>query len=480
MTAWDDGTSRVNAMRTPKPDWIDYLSILIAAAILAWQLFVPPVIGLANNGDFGKVIGGFNLGAPFDDEYKFAPTTYSFDPRRHIDFEFYSTEVLLIGAAVGLSRLLGNAATFDLRFIGLVHGLLYLAALSIVLPLLRTLDKRARVLSSLVLIFVYCDVMYVSELNSFFMDTPAFVFFLLSAGFVCRILKWKRRRDIFWFVVCCLCLIDSKTQHAPLGLLIALMVAIRPAVFLPDIPRVLRLGVITALVAMVAFSWKAAPSDYAINPLFTDVFYGILPRVKDPVRELGSLELDASYQKYIGMHAYSDPKLMADTTLVHAFLGKVSTATLAWYFLKHPALAYALVVHGLSEAGRQRVYMGNFDRSTGRPPFAESYGFSVFSSVKRRMFEEHGLLFLTYTLILGTAFSFLLLITRGQLAPGFAEAGWTMVAMMIAAMLIAELGDGLDFVRHSFVFIGISDTVLVALVIGLIVSLRGAKGLTEN
>ena len=456
-------------MRTPKPDWIDSLTVLVAAAILAWQLFVPPVIGLANNGDFGKVIGGFNLAAPMEDEYKFASTTYSFDPQRHLSFEFYSTQVVLVAAAVALSRLLGNAATFDLRFIGLVHGLLYLAALWIVLPLLRTLDRRARLLCWLLLILVYCDVMYVSELNSFFMDTAAFVFFLLTAGFVCRILKWKRRWDIFWFVVCCLCFIDSKTQHAPLGLLIALLVAIRPSVFLPDIPKALRLGLITALLAMVAFSWKAAPADYAINPLFTDVFYGIMPRVRDPARELRALGLDESYQKYVGMHAYSDSKLSADTIFVHAFLGKVSTSRLALYFVKHPALAYTLVVRGLSEAGRQRVFMGNFDRSIGRPAFAESYGFSILSSMKRRMFEQHGLLYLIYTLLLGTIFSLLLFIRRRQFAAGFAEAGWTMVAMMIAAMLIADLGDSLDFVRHSFVFIGINDTVLVALVIGLIV-----------
>jgi len=33
--------------------------IAAAAGILAFQLFVPPIVGLADQGDFGKMIGRF-------------------------------------------------------------------------------------------------------------------------------------------------------------------------------------------------------------------------------------------------------------------------------------------------------------------------------------------------------------------------------------------------------------------------------------
>src|SRR5271155_3639173 len=112
-----------------KSDRIDRIVLLSAAAILFWQLFVPPVVGLANNGDFHKVIGGFSLAAPIEDEYKFAPTVYTFDPSHYFVTVFYSTEGLLVAAASGLNTLASKTGTFDLRWIGLVHGALYLAAL---------------------------------------------------------------------------------------------------------------------------------------------------------------------------------------------------------------------------------------------------------------------------------------------------------------------------------------------------------------
>ena len=57
--------------------------IIIGAAALTigWQLMVPPVVGLANNGDFGKLLGNFGLGTPWEHEHMFADTMYDFDSR---------------------------------------------------------------------------------------------------------------------------------------------------------------------------------------------------------------------------------------------------------------------------------------------------------------------------------------------------------------------------------------------------------------
>jgi hypothetical protein len=46
--------------------------LLLAAGILVYQLFLPPVVGLADEGDFAKVIGQIGLRHPsnaFDDRY---------------------------------------------------------------------------------------------------------------------------------------------------------------------------------------------------------------------------------------------------------------------------------------------------------------------------------------------------------------------------------------------------------------------------
>ena len=57
--------------------------LALACAIVSYQIFVPPVVGLANNGDFGKVIGVFDLTGPVQDENAWADTRYEFNPKNY-------------------------------------------------------------------------------------------------------------------------------------------------------------------------------------------------------------------------------------------------------------------------------------------------------------------------------------------------------------------------------------------------------------
>src|ERR1700730_6635730 len=114
-------------------------ALVLAAAVLllGWQLMLPPVVGVANNGDFGKLLGRYGLGAPIHHEVAFADTRYEFDARYHYESGFYSSESILIGAALALNSVLSKDGSFDLRLMGLIHGTLLLTALSVVMPVLE-------------------------------------------------------------------------------------------------------------------------------------------------------------------------------------------------------------------------------------------------------------------------------------------------------------------------------------------------------
>jgi hypothetical protein len=64
--------------------------VFVAATILllSWQLMLPPVVGLANNGDFPKMLGHLSLGTPGNHPFEYADTTYEFDGRYHWDSRF--------------------------------------------------------------------------------------------------------------------------------------------------------------------------------------------------------------------------------------------------------------------------------------------------------------------------------------------------------------------------------------------------------
>ena len=72
--------------------------------------------------------------------------------------------------------------------------------------------------------------------------------------------------------------------------------------------------------------------------------------------------------------------------------------------------------------------------------------------------------YLGYTVSLAVSFTVLLWTRRRRLPKGSFEAGLALTGMMFAALLISILGDPIDNIRHSWVFMGLSDTMLAALV----------------
>src|SRR2546427_2936344 len=149
-------------------DRIDKSVLAVAAAILTYQLFLPPPVGLANNGDFGKLIARFNLGAPFDNEFRYAATKYNFDPKYHYDSGIYSSELLSVYAALGLNALVSRDGNVDIRCIGALHAALFLLALYLLLPIWRDMAPRIRILLLALIVFVFSDAMYVAPFNSFY------------------------------------------------------------------------------------------------------------------------------------------------------------------------------------------------------------------------------------------------------------------------------------------------------------------------
>ena len=178
----------------------EWIAFFLFAAIVSYQLFVPPVVGLANNGDFAKVLGIFDLAAPVENEYKFLSTTYSFDPKHHSWFGFISSEHLLAAAAILLNVPFSKDGALDIRVVGVAHAALYLFAFYLLLPLLRGLSAISRAALCGLLLLIFGDVMYVSWLNTFYMDTAALLFLMLSAVLYLRWLLWKKRADQIAFV----------------------------------------------------------------------------------------------------------------------------------------------------------------------------------------------------------------------------------------------------------------------------------------
>jgi hypothetical protein len=432
-----------------------------AAAILLAQLMLPPVIGVANNGDFSRTYGIFHLTMPVADEVRFADTRYQFDRRVNYFGQFYSSEILLVTPALLLNAILSKDGAFDVRCMVLVHGALFLAAFYLFLPLLADAARGLRWLVSGLALAIFGDVMYVAYLNSFYTDVAAYLFLLLSVVLALRVLRWNRRTDAVLLGVASLFLVTSKAQHAVLGFWIAALFGVLAFRLRPRNTRWFSAAAAMLAVTALLWLWKSTPEEYAARGCFSTIFFHLLPHSRDVDRTLADLDLDQTYRPYIGMVSFSGGSPMDDPRFVAEFRRKVTYTGLAMFLLTHPRDVYVALRVSLDEAGRQRPALGNFDPSAGLAPYAESQAFAGWSNLKRALFDRRGSRFLTCFLGLAATVAVLLVWQRRSLPAGSTAAGLILIAMACTELAVASLADAMDVPRHHLLFYAFFDLLLL-------------------
>jgi hypothetical protein len=434
---------------------------LVFVAILSVQLFVPPSIGLANNGDFSKIMGLFNLGAPRGDEYAYVHLTYRFDDTYHWEAGYYSSETLLAAAPIALKRNLSKDRSFNLRWMGFVHGLLFLLAVYLMQGLLIPVDGWRWFILWAFTTIGFGDVMYVSYFNSLYMDAAAYVFLMLSVVLFLRAAAWRRKSDAIGLVICVALLLFSKSQHAILGVWIAPLFTFFGGALWPGNGRLFAIisTIIVSAAALVGV--ELVPFDYAAHGYYSVIFWQVLPHSTNVNADLHALGLDESYAIFVGTHAFSSESGFRDPAFTDAFMRRTSYVKVGWFFLTHPRAAYLALDGSVGEGGRQRPAMGNFDRSVGLPPFSESRTFALWSDAKRALFHGHGIRYgIFYLLISGLACA-LALVRRRTMTSVLVAGVCVIAAMGITEVLIASLADAVDVTRHHFIAAAMLDLELL-------------------
>jgi hypothetical protein len=471
--ATDHGTS----VRQPSRYIPRYAAVLIAAGILSFQLFLPPPVGLANNGDFGKIIGVFSLGGSPDDSFAYAPTKYRFDPKHHWDAPYKSTESLFAGLAIGLNALRSSDGTFDIRFIGFTHAALVVTGVYLLYPLLAPVPVLSRFAILALIALVLGDVMYVAPLNSFYMDAATYLFLLLAVVFFLRAARWRHKSDAVLFVLCVVLMVLSKKQHALLGLWVAGLLAWLGVELWPGKGRRFALVAAVLIVVAVVVGFNTVPRDYSALGYYSVIFIQILPNSDNVEGDLAALGLDDSYRKWIGTHAYGADAGMRDLEFQQSFMRRTSYGRVAWFFLTHPRAAYLALTTSVAEGGRQRAPFGNFDRSAGLPPYAESRSFAMWSDAKRRLFHGHGVRYLC-SLALVSVFLCGISVARRKALPRVCVAGsFALAGMGGTALLIAALADAVEVARHYMIATAVFDLQLLC---ALALLLTGVRSRTKH
>lgn len=208
------------------------VAVIAAAIVMFVTLFLPSCVGMADNGDFYRIINGngiYKLDRNEPDQY------LQYFSREFSVYQYYneyedsvlSSQTPFIRAAMALDRLFtGDDSLFDVRFLALLLALLALLALYLLVEYVsKDLNRREGYLAAALSVFLFADTGYIAYFNSFYAEGLVLVCFLLAM--TSTLLLEQHRYNPYLllslYTVSGVTLTFAKQQNVPLGVLMGIL-----------------------------------------------------------------------------------------------------------------------------------------------------------------------------------------------------------------------------------------------------------------
>ncbi|WP_058300767.1 glycan biosynthesis hexose transferase WsfD [Gorillibacterium timonense] len=450
--------------RIASPSFLAALGVLI---VTGWALFIPPYIGMADNGDYFRILypNGLFFHLPdYDSRY------FGYFVRTYGIFQYYNensamvftSQSLFIRAALALNKLLYSGEVFDLRFQAAIFTVLYTVGIYLLVEgLTYKVSRRRGWIIAALAVFIFGDTAYTAYFQSFFGESVmlvALIFVAASWLLLCR----RRFNDYVMlglFVASALLLTTSKQQNAPVGILLAILGL--SLLFLrrgrPYRPLVM-LSLVGLFVAGVG-TYVLIPQEFVHINQYHAMTRGVLLGSTDPEETLRSFDINEQYailKDSIYYEQYSTVDV--DSPLLERdFYSQYGFGSVLGYYLSHPdKLGNLLNVAAKQAFSIRPAAMGNYEMSAGKGFGTQTRFFSAYSLIKKQGAPK--------------TFGFIALwavLNLGLHLPGFVQAWkkrdfrqmqklFLIVALLLAGfsgILVSIIGAGdADLSKHEFLF----------------------------
>lgn len=434
------------------------LCLLIYVALVGCHLFVHPIVGLADNGDFPKVFAPRAVCDPDRerDVFAYVYPAYVIRYSCRVEVRLPSSESIFV-RAIKLSCRWTGRTRFPITSAGLVHLTVMTLAFMVLLWSLEAAPPGVRLCLPPLAILIFSDVAYVSYLNSFYMDVASMLFFLLTIALA---VAWTLRPNslvALAYGASGTLLGLSKTQHVISAFLLAGLAAwFAVRAFRRDSRRIGCLWIAAATSIFVAGSAtiERTPVAYKAEPMYSMIFYRLLPDLPNKPEVLRALGLAQEYMVYSGTHAYTPGAPVAEKRWRADFTSRLSYWRLAKYFLRNPSVTLDLIVRAFKNdvPWIRPPDFGNYERREGFPPRAISHRFELWSDLRSWLLLVFPLHIVIFYAAAGAAS--LLCAFRAPLAKRWPLYPLTLLltATGVVEFLLPILLDGAETSRRLFLF----------------------------
>jgi len=444
--------------------WIEICLLVAAAATLIFQLCVPPIVGLADDGDFARIIGPLGIQYPVQEYdrmfWNYITPVYDL-VRPFWKSRYVSSETTLVAVTRFVAADVLDSRHYDIRLLGGLHIAIFLWGMGLILTALRPLPPAASAILGALLVFVFTDVAYAAPFNSFYSQTAALLAFLVAAGMAANALTAagsRRARFVVGYWIAAAALVLSKPQESVLAPALALFGVLLAA---PDSRRAKAAGAAAGAVLCAAAYLYFASTPAALSGVgrYFALFDELLPASADPARDLRDLGLPEDWARYANTNPYDPASVRRDPAFRKRFDATFGTGKLVAFYVARPARLAGLLRRGCRSALLMRPHtLGNFVEAPGIPPRARSRACATWSDAKEKLRKQG--VWLVPLILAGNMAGGLAGFLRGA-SPAWRRG--SLAVALLAAMAVVEFAvvmvaqGRVDLDRHLYLFQAMLD-----------------------
>ncbi|SDC17395.1 hypothetical protein SAMN02799630_00718 [Paenibacillus sp. UNCCL117] len=457
--------------RWVSPAWAAAAGVFLITVL---ALFVPPFIGMADNGDYFRILYGNGL---YFSEPDYNSQYLGYFVKQYGILQYYnenaaalfSSQSLFIRLALLLNVWLYDHQVFDLRVQAVIYTLMYTAAVYLLVEAVTwKLSAKLGYPIAAAAVFMFGDTGYTAYFNSFYSEALVLVMAMLL--FASGLLLYRRRYNDYallaLFAASALLLTASKQQNAPVGAIVAVAGAVLVFIRTGRAYRILVTGVLAGLLAAGVGIYALIPKEFVNINKYHAMTRGVLMESRDPEAALRSFGIDEQFAA-LNRSIYYKPYSTVDVDselLEQAFYSKYGFGSILGYYVTHPDQAGQMLnLAARSGFTIRPPAMGNYERTEGKPFGAQTTFFSGYSLLKDALAPKtFGFVIIWMTVVLGIYMPSFIAAVRARRARSIWRLPLVAMMMMIglSGIFVSIIGAGdADLSKHEFLFTASFDLV---------------------
>ncbi|PKM76653.1 MAG: hypothetical protein CVU90_11225 [Firmicutes bacterium HGW-Firmicutes-15] len=461
---------------------------LLALGIIVYVLFQYPQPGVADQGDFDRVmnVSGLELKAENVNDPNFVRfLNYTVTDYKISDISMLgllarlkATSMSYLITLVSLICKVFGQDTFKTGYLAIAYVIMYVFALFVIIKCLNIKNKVKLTLLVLITLFVFLDGNYLVWFNSLYGEPMMITTLMLyiAAWFYYiynrNVLKSEEQvfakiiiifMAAFWFL-------GSKMQVLSALPIIMFMLAtlFRENRRLLKQYQIWLLIFLSCLLIIYPVRFNLINKDISKDTQYNSVFYGILKDSKSPTQDLIDMGLNPDMAVEAGKHAFLDKgeylRYVPHSEITQEeFYNKISNIKLVKFYITHPSRFIQGMNYTASQTFLTTTVLGKYQRKYSETPVREFNRFTLWSSFREHHFPKN-LLFLIMMYIVILTVSIIIYVKN----KGFQEIKakiqllWGIMFIGLIQFPMPYLGNGqADTSKQLYLFNFVFDVIIV-------------------